>query len=305
MITAGTLWRFSRPHTIIGSVVSICTLYVIVCDRARTGAPLLLLSALFVGITCNVFIVGINQLADVEIDRVNKPGLPLPAGDLTMRQGWTIVLVALASCLGVALFVSPYLFAVLAAATFIGWAYSMPPLHLKRHHLAASLSIATVRGVLLNLCGFLVYDHLVNGAVRVPLHVWILTVFIIAFSTSIAWFKDLPDVKGDARYGIRTLALVTSPRTTLIAGHLLVGAGYLFTIGALAVHLTAGSGDPLRTRVLLFGHVVLLVLFLANISTLRPGTTAAVQRFYKQFWWLFFAEYGLYLLAYVLPHQGP
>ncbi len=293
------LWRFSRPHTIIGSVVSIITLYMIVLDRAVGQRPLLLFSALFVGITCNLFIVGINQLADVAIDRVNKPGLPLPAGDMSRAQAWRIVLVALGASLGVALWVSPYLFGVVALATFIGWAYSMPPFQLKRHHLSASLSIATVRGVLLNLGGFLIYDHLVNGAVQVPLHIWILTGFIIAFSTSIAWFKDLPDMDGDAQYGIRTLALVTSPRTALIAGHVLVGLAYLFTIAALGLHLSVGGDGP-RTRVLLMGHVVLLALFLLNLRTLGKGDTHGLQRFYRQFWWLFFAEYGLYFGAYLI-----
>jgi len=293
------LWRFSRPHTIIGSVVSIITLYMIVLDRAVGQRPLLLVSALFVGVSCNLFIVGINQLADVAIDRVNKPELPLPAGDLSRAQGWRIVLAALGASLGVALWVSPYLFGVVAGATFIGWAYSMPPFQLKRHHLSASLSIATVRGVLLNLGGFLIYDHLVNGAVEVPLHVWILTGFIIVFSTSIAWFKDLPDMAGDARYGIRTLALVTSPRTALIAGHVLVGLAYLFTIAALSLHLSVGGDGP-RTRVLLIGHVVLLALFLLNLRTLGKGDNLGLQRFYRQFWWLFFAEYGLYFGAYLI-----
>lgn len=299
MSYAAILWRFSRPHTIIGSAISIVTLYMIVLDRAVGQRPLLLASALFVGVTCNIFIVGINQLADVEIDRVNKPDLPLPAGDLSRLEAWGIVLAALGSSLGMAWLVSPYLFAVVASATFIGWAYSMPPFHLKRHHLSASLSIAAVRGALLNLGGFLVYDRLVNGQVEVPLHVWILTGFIIAFSTSIAWFKDLPDVAGDARYGIRTLALVTSTRTTLIAGHALVGLAYLFTIAALVVHKDLG-GDDLRTRVLLFGHIVLLALFLFNLRTLRAPGPRSLQRFYRHFWWLFFAEYGLYFGAYLV-----
>ena len=38
----------------------------------------------------NVCIVGINQLYDVEIDRVNKPYLPLASGELSMRGGMLI-----------------------------------------------------------------------------------------------------------------------------------------------------------------------------------------------------------------------
>ena len=39
----------------------------------------------------NVFIVGVNQITDVEIDRVNKPELPIAAGDLSPAAARRIV----------------------------------------------------------------------------------------------------------------------------------------------------------------------------------------------------------------------
>jgi len=299
-VSLRALWRFGRPHTIIGSVVSISTLYVIVCDRSGSMHWVLLGSALVIGVACNLFIVGINQLADVELDRINKPQLPLPAGELSMAQGWAIVHTSLVVSLLLAMVVSPYLFGVVALAAFIGWAYSMPPLHLKQHHFTAALSISTVRGVLINLGGFMVYDHVVNGTVAVPMPVWILTVFIIAFSITIAWFKDVPDVKGDARYRIHTLALVYSPKVALIAGHVLVGSAYAFTIAAF-IFGSAGEGcDASCVRILLYGHVVLFLLFLTNAIFLRADEVGSVRRFYQRFWLFFFAEYVLYLVAYLV-----
>ncbi len=292
------LWSFSRPHTVIGTFVSICTLYVIVRSRAQVAHWWLLASALVVGLCCNLFIVGINQLADVEIDRINKPGLPLPSGAMSQEQAWAIVFSCLAVCLGLSWYISPWLFGVVALATAIGWAYSMPPLHLKRDHMSAALAITVVRGLLINLGGFLVYDHIVNGVVRVPLEVWMLTAFILAFSISIAWFKDLPDVSGDTQHGIRTLPILYSPRTAVIAGHVLVTAAYLFTIVVLWVH-EVGLADQRRVHLLLVGHLVLLALFMINASTFHADDVRAIRRFYVRFWWFFFAEYILYLVAYV------
>ncbi len=300
MITACALWRFGRPHTIIGSVVSISTLYVIVCDRAGGMHWWLLASALVIGVACNVFVVGINQLADVELDRINKPYLPLPARHLSMAQGWIIVYSSLAICLSLALFVSPYLFAVVGAAALIGWAYSMPPFHLKRHHLTAAIAICTVRGVLINFGGFAVYDRLVNGSVLVPMPVWILTGFIIAFSITIAWFKDVPDVEGDAQYRIRTLAVMYSPKVALIAGHVLVGAAYSITLVLFARYGAEEGCGPGCVRMLLWGHVVLFTLFLVNAASLLIGRDRSVKRFYMRFWMFFFAEYVLYLMAYTI-----
>jgi len=37
-----------------------------------------------------------------------------------------------------------------------------------------------------------------------------------------------------------------------------------------------------------------------NLRTLGKGDNLGLQRFYRQFWWLFFAEYGLYFGAYLI-----
>src|SRR5690606_34428433 len=110
----------------------------------------------------------------------------------------TIVFTALALSLGLALLTSPYLFAIIAIAATIGWAYSMPPFYLKQHHITAALAITIVRGVLLNASGFLVFNYLINNSLEMPENVRILTLFIIVFSVVISWFKDLPDIQGDA-----------------------------------------------------------------------------------------------------------
>lgn len=198
-----TLWKFSRPHTIIGSIISICALYVIVCDRDKTRHFPLLLMALIIGITCNIFIVGINQLANVNIDKINKPYLPIPSGALSIHGAKIIVYVSLFISLGMALFISIYLFGIITKSTAIGWAYSMPPLFLKRHYIPATLSITIVRGIIVNVGGFMVFNYIVNKSFDIPENVKILTLFIVVFSIVISWFKDIPDVEGDLKYNIK------------------------------------------------------------------------------------------------------
>ena len=43
-----------------------------------------LLATLVAALTVNIAIVGVNQITDVEIDRINKPWLPIAAGDLSL-----------------------------------------------------------------------------------------------------------------------------------------------------------------------------------------------------------------------------
>ena len=295
-----TLWKFSRPHTIIGSVLSICTLFYIIYDQQQLYSLYYLIMAIIIAITCNVFIVGLNQVADVRIDKINKPYLPIPSGVLSVRQAKLIVYTALVISLGLALIVSPYLFGIIAMATFIGWAYSMPPFHLKQHHLSAALAIATVRGVLLNAGGFLVFNYLINNSLEMPMNLKILTLFIFVFSIVISWFKDLPDIDGDATYHIKTLAIQYSPKTVWMLGNLLVGCAYLFTIYMNWLDYARTAMPSFTTKVLLFGHLMLLGLFILNAFAVRLNEHQSVNNFYKRFWWFFFAEYALYLLAYAV-----
>jgi UbiA prenyltransferase family len=57
-----------------------------------------LLQALGPALLMNICIVGLNQLYDVEIDRVNKPYLPLASGELSEQQGRWIVAATGAQC---------------------------------------------------------------------------------------------------------------------------------------------------------------------------------------------------------------
>lgn len=293
-----TLWKFSRPHTIIGSAISISTLYLIVCQKSEMDHLPYLAMALTIGVSSNIFIVGINQIADVNIDKINKPYLPIPAGELSVRQAKLIVFTALCISLGMALYIMPYLFGIIALASVIGWAYSMPPLYLKQHHLTAALSITTVRGILLNAGGFAVFNYLVNNSLEIPENVQILTVFIIVFSIVISWFKDLPDVKGDKEYNIRSFAILYSPRSAFLTGSFLVGSAYLFMIWMKYIDLSISRIPSFETIVLFYGHIGLLCLFIINAFYVRLEQHQSVKKFYKRFWWFFFAEYSLYLVAY-------
>ena len=43
----------------------------------------------------NIYITGLNQITDIDIDKINKPNLPLASGDLSKQQGIAIVLFCL------------------------------------------------------------------------------------------------------------------------------------------------------------------------------------------------------------------
>ena len=90
--------------------------------------------------------MGINQIYDVEIDTVNKPYLPIAAGELQPLLAWAFILLLAGSGLWIAATRFGSLISSLYALGLgLGTVYSVPPLRLKRFAVPAFLIIATVR----------------------------------------------------------------------------------------------------------------------------------------------------------------
>jgi len=281
------LWRFGRPHTVIGTLTSITGLYLIAV--AQDAAPGVgdLAWTLVAGYGVNVFIVGLNQITDVEIDRINKPYLPIAAGDLTIAQAWGIVGVCGAVPVVLALTQGAVELAGVLAGLAVGVVYSVPPLRLKRFPALASLCISGVRSVVVNLA---VYAHFA-GSIAGP--VWALTLFVAPFSFAIAILKDVPDIEGDRRYQIVTFTLRLGARRVLAIGVAALVVAYvgMALLGPLLL------GDDVQPAVLVAGNLAALAVALVSASRVDVGSRAGFWRFYMRVWMLFFAEYALMAVA--------
>jgi len=284
------LWKFSRPHTIIGSIFSITTLYVLACEGKNMGEHIGLLTAtLIAGLSCNVFIVGINQIVDVDVDVINKPYLPIAAGSLSLPSAIKMVIVAIVLSMAVAFSVSWFLGLLISVITIIGILYSVPPIQLKKHHLPAALCITLVRGLLVNIGMFVHFRYSifhVEITTTLPSFIWPLTNFMMAFSIAIAWFKDLPDTDGDLQYHFKTLPLLYSKKTAFIAGSTLIIIAYVYSIVWSYLN---------NYQFLLYGCTFFLLLFLLHLTTIHLTNTAKLKRFYLRFWFFFFAMYLLFM----------
>ncbi len=286
---ASVLWRFSRPHTVVGTAHTVAGLYAIAAAErgARTGAGDLACTVL-AGLTVNVAIVGVNQITDVEIDRVNKPTLPIAAGDLSLRAAWRIVAACTAIPLALALTQGVVETAAVAAGLAVGALYSLPPVRLKRFPLAASLSITGVRAVVVNLG---VYAHFSGGPIAAP--VWALCLFVLPFSFAIAVLKDVPDLEGDRRFAIRTFTVRLGPRRVRAIGLGALAVAYL-GMAALGPVALAGDAQPV---VLVAGHLAAAALLWHGARQADPRDPAAFTAFYMRVWALFFLEYVLVPVA--------
>jgi homogentisate phytyltransferase/homogentisate geranylgeranyltransferase len=289
---AGVLWRFSRPHTIVGTVVSIAGLFTIVAatlpDVRADDAAFHLFWTLVAGVSVNVFIVGINQITDVEIDRVNKPYLPIAAGDLTRERAWWIVAAAAVLPIVLAATQGALELAAVIAALAIGAAYSVPPLRLKRHAVIAALCVSGVRSAIVNLGVTAHFTAALGTHAEIPDAVWALTAFVLPFSLAIAILKDVPDAEGDRRHQIATFTVRHGGASVMRAGLAILAAAYLgmAILGPLLV-------DGVQPAVFAATHLAALALLLAAARNVDPSDHAQFTIFYLRVWQLFFLEYAI------------
>jgi homogentisate phytyltransferase/homogentisate geranylgeranyltransferase len=289
--SAAAVWRFSRPHTIVGTTVSVLALYAIAADAGRASGALDLAATLIAAWCVNVAIVGLNQVEDVELDRINKPELPLASGELSPTAAKAIVAATALAPVAMAITQgSVELIAVLAALA-IGAAYSSPPLRLKRFPVVAAISISSVRALAVNLG---VYGHFAGSLAELPGAVVALTAFVLPFSVAIAVLKDVPDVEGDRRFRIRTFSVRIGTRRVFIAAVALLAIAYLAMAGPVAIGLSDVS-----VGIFVAGHLAALGALLAWASWADPADPASFTRFYLRVWWLFFFEYVLVATAFV------
>lgn len=284
-------WKFSRPHTVIGTSLSVWGLYGIALSV--TGAAILtgIVPAVLAWIAClcgNIYIVGLNQLEDVAIDRVNKPHLPIASGEFSRGKAKAIVAVTGVLALLLAVSQGPFLLATVGISLLIGTAYSLPPIRLKRFPFWASLCILSVRGAIVNLGLFSHFNYRLRGESSVPAEVWALTLFVVVFSFAIAIFKDIPDLEGDRRYNITTLTIRLGQQAVFNLARWVLTVCYLGMVG-VGVLLPA-----INTQFLVISHLLLLGWFWALSFKVDLQDKRAIASFYQFIWKLFFLEYLIF-----------
>ena len=160
----------------------------------------------------------INDLYDIEIDRINKPERPLPAGLITRKSA--LVTYAALSISGIVLsfFTSTAALIIALAAVPMIFAYSA---YLKRTPLLGNLLVAFLTGL----------AFLYGGAAVGRMEATVMpAVFAFLINAGREVIKDMEDREGDAQLGARTLPIVYGMRTASIVSTILLAAVIVATI---------------------------------------------------------------------------
>ena len=277
-VLRGSIWfELSRPFTLVAPALGFVSGSVTAAGAAPAeswSAELLLypILGMTMAAVLNAASNALNQIYDLEIDRVNKPKRPLPSGRLSIRSAWIFALVTYAIALALAWLVAPggrhECFWIVVVATIITFLYSAPPFRTKRLGIWANVTIAIPRGVLLKVAGW--------SAVKtvMALEPWfiggIFGLFLLGASTT----KDFADMEGDAKGGCRTLPIIYGVRRAawMISPSFVIPF-LMIAVGALTGILT---GNRLLL-LLLSGFMTAYGLYVCYLMLRRPEELAVEE----------------------------
>jgi 4-hydroxybenzoate polyprenyltransferase len=194
-------WTFARPFTLVPPMIGIFSGALI--GYGASHAPF---RALRVGLAVGAAAVlnaasnGLNQICDLENDRINKPHRPLPSGKMALGRAWAFVAATYAAALVMVAAVNRETFAIYAIAALATVAYSAPPIRLKRHPVGSNLIIALIRGALLKVAGWAAVS-----TVLASIEPWYIGSIYFVFLLGATTTKDFADIEGDRAAGCITL----------------------------------------------------------------------------------------------------
>jgi len=276
--------KLARPFTLLPPLLGIVSGAICAFGSAHNPDPdyrltLAVVLTVVLGSLCASFMNAasnaINQVYDLDIDRLNKPGRPLVTGALSMPQAWSFIWVFYALALIPTWLVVPHpydtlgakltaplaehqCFFIYLAGLIFTFVYSAPQLgRTKTRGLVANLTIAIPRGVLLKVAGWAMVASVWYA------EPWYIGTVFGLFLIGAAGTKDFADIEGDRAGGCKTLPIVYGVRRAAwIISPFFVLPWLLIPLGTVLPDpedpsLTILTGDPR----LLIGLGVLLTLW--------------------------------------------
>jgi chlorophyll synthase len=144
-----------------------------------------------------------NDWFDRHVDAINEPGRPIPSGRIPGRWGlflaifWSLLSLLVASLLG------PWVLAAATLGVALSWAYSAPPLRLKKNGWFGNAAVGLSYEGLAWITGAAV---VLGGALPRPEILWLALLYSVG-AHGIMTLNDFKAMDGDARMGVRSLPI--------------------------------------------------------------------------------------------------
>jgi len=234
------------------------------------------LTAVYVGVTlalaqgCGQCL---NAYADVELDKIVKPYRPLPSGLISREEALGLSWLLAIFAIGRAFTISTFFGLIVLTCLFFAVFYSLAPFSPRRIHPLINTSwMALSRGFLPMFAVWSVYGS--------PDRAWPYSILAFLWVMGFQASKDVPDVEGDKKFGIRTI-----PNTYGLKGLMAVMAFCTVAYSTLTIWFNAPS------MLLVLPLAVVAILTTKRQSKLTENTIS---------WLCFYAGLGiLYILMFI------
>lgn len=197
-------WRLSRPLNVFITMLTILVA-AFISPQFHLNYKLYLAILISGLMTAGANII--NDIYDIEIDRINKPNRPLPSGKVTVKEAWIYFTLSYSGAIVLSYFCGRAMFAIAFVIGLLLIVYSM---RLKRTVLCGNLTVSLATAVAF-IYGALAVEDWQSGIIP--------AVFAFLFHLGREIIKDMQDLEGDvqhqsitfpARFGVRTSVLLVN-----------------------------------------------------------------------------------------------
>ena len=206
---------------------------------------------LFVSASSNAW----NDYRDIEVDRINQPQRPLPAGLVSPRAALIFSIVLAILSVVVAAFINPAALAIAVVSNILLFIYSI---RLKSTVLLGNITVALISAM------SPVFGGVAAGNYRPAL--WLGgIIFVGILGREI--LKTLADYDGDLAHDVRTIATAWGPRPARIFFFVLLGATAIIMLAPYLFH----AYRPVYAYIVAFGVFPVAYYVMVRVHRERTG----------------------------------
>ncbi len=273
-------YRLGRPVNALAGCIAIFLSGYVAGPESWWPVIMAAITVILITVSTNAW----NDYVDIEIDRINKPERPLPAGLIRPKGALIFSSVGTALSLLVAVFINHPAFFIALGSNILLYLYSWK---LKCTILWGNAAVAAIVG----LC--FIFGGVAAGNIE-PVLMLAITVFFAIMGREI--LKTMADYKGDLEHNCRTIATVWGKKTA----RLFVIAFLITTSLAMLATFFIEQYNPIYLLLViiflypLFAYVIFKAQSTASSKVLEQGSTIIK---YGYFIWFLAVALGAGLAA--------
>ncbi|MED6124609.1 hypoxanthine-guanine phosphoribosyltransferase [Stylosanthes scabra] len=277
-----TLQKFVMSYYLITMLMSIISSSLLAVENLSDISPKFFVGLLkfIIPITFMYFYaVGINQVTDLEIDKINKPYRPLASGKISYKTGVIFTISCSVMSFGLAWMTrsKPLLWClILYFAAITCYSINLPLLRWKKSTILTLISNIPSMLLTSNVAPFLHMKTYVLKKTTIFPRPIVFTIAVMSFYyLVIMLLKDIPDIEGDKAAGLQTLSVRLGPKRVFWLCVSLLEMAY-----GIAVIMGATSPFLWSKFFTVLAHSIMAFVFYYRANSVDPEIKDVSQSFY-------------------------